>query len=117
MLRYSFGCLNMDDPVQASTYHACSVAPTKKVWKYLAWIPRILELFKQMHRVSAQLPQIRVPLIAWQSQIDGMVSNRSASALQTVPTAEVHLLNKSSHFFYDPEETERIRSRFRDVLF
>lgn len=116
MLRYSFGCLDMQDPVQAYTFWAGSVAPTKQVWKYLPWIPRVLELFAQMGRISRQTHQIRVPLIAWQSRKDGLVGNRSAHVLQRAEKAEVHVLAGSSHFYYTPEETEQIRSRFREVL-
>lgn len=115
LIRFSFGWLNPENPIQMSMANACSIPPTAKFWQYIGWIPRMVELVRKMHAVSDRVQDLQVPTIAFQSLRDEMVSNRTASILRNAGTVEVHELVPSTHFYYHPDDIATMRQRFADA--
>lgn len=112
LIRFAFGKLDLCDPVQEATSRVCSIRPTRMVWKYLGWIPRMLELIRKMHTSAKLVAQLAVPTVAYQSRRDELVSNRSAKILSRAGTVEVHEFVNSTHFYYHPDDIARVRERF-----
>ena len=112
MLRLTFGRLDMDDPIQASTLQVTGVTPTKKLWKYFTWIPRIFELLGEMRRTQKSLPQLNLPAVAFQSRRDELVRNRSETILRKSGKVDVVVLEESTHFYYKPEDIAAIHRIF-----
>lgn len=115
IIRHTRGKLDMSDPLQAVLPQVCGVTMTKKWWKYGCWIPRFLELIHQMRRTGRLAKQITVPAIAYQSKVDELVSRRSKKILENAGTVQVHELQRSTHFYYDPEEILQVQQAFRDA--
>lgn len=112
-LRLVFHRIREDRPMEAALRDACGSRTTLKLWQYLAWIPRFLELFGEIYRTEKVMDNLQIPCVAWQSELDELVMNRSYRVLKKHGIAQVHNLPRSSHFYYDSEDKERVLSDFR----
>ena len=115
-IRFGFGKLDEQDPVQKALKIASGITPTKKLWQYLPWIPRMLELFGQMRETGKLLPALSVPTVAFQSQRDEVVSLRSGERLEECRNVCVKTLAGSTHFYYPPEEVWQMQQQFLCLL-
>lgn len=112
MLRIAFDRVGDKNPVLISMRQACGLMPTKKLWKYIPWAPRMVELLRLCSQTGKVVSELRVPCIAWQSERDEMVSRRAGNLLRESGRVEVHNLPKSTHFYYPPEEAKAISDSF-----
>ena len=115
MLRIAFDRVKLSDPVQVAMRHACGMETTNKLWKYTTWLPRMVELLQECSETRKCLPALRVPCIAWQSEKDELVSNRSRKFLVNCGNVQVHNLLHSTHFYYSPEDAELVLRSFQDA--
>ena len=88
----------------------------KNFFKYFAWIPRFLDLFKLIKRVRKNLYKLNTPCIAFQSIPDELVSPKSIKILQNESNMRVVSLEKSTHFYYDPTEMDLLKEEFNKFL-
>lgn len=116
LLKLAFGFLREDIPLEAATIRVCGVKATARLWEYITWIPRILELFAEIYRTERLLPKLSTPCIAWQSRKDELVSNFAASVLRKSGVMEVRELNESTHFYYSPEDQIAVRDAFESMI-
>lgn len=116
ILRLAFERLDKSDPLQAAMEVVCGIQTTKKIWKYIPWLPRMVELLREMSRTAKVLSQITVPAIAYQSEKDELVANKSRKLLEKCGRVEVHNLLKSTHFYYHPQDVEVVRQAFTAAL-
>ena len=107
-----FGKLNEDVPLEAATVKVCGVQTTRKLWKYLKWIPRFLELFCEIYRTEKVMGKLRVPCTAYQSQRDELVANHTRKVLEKSGVMTVRNLLHSTHFYYHPDDQALVRSDF-----
>lgn len=112
LLRIAWGSEDETDPVLVSMRRGCGITQTKKLWKYIPWAPRMVELLHECAVTGKLLTQLRVPCIAWQSEKDEMVSHRAGKLLRQSGRVEVHDLLNSTHFYYPPEDARAIRESF-----
>ena len=116
LIRLSYGLLDHTDPVQAATAKVSSITQTWMSWKYIGWIPRLIELLKEMKQTEAMLPELKIPCIAFQSRRDELVSCRSCSILRDSGRVELHGLRDSTHFYYTQEDVEAVQKRFLEEI-
>ena len=116
LLFFVFGKLREDDPVEAATIKACGLQPTRKLWKYLKWTPRFLELLCEMRRTEKVLGNLRVRCSVYQSQLDELVANCTRKILEKSAAMTVHNLKHSTHFYYSPDDQEIVRADFRKMI-
>lgn len=96
---------------------ACgSVTLTKKMWKYLPWIPNLWNLLSEARKTKNRLPQLRTRTIVFQSRHDELVARRSSKFLRKCSCVQLHELEHSTHFDYSPEDTELVQQAFLDAL-
>lgn len=107
-----FGKLREDVPLEAATMRVCGVKTTRKLWKYLTWIPRFLELFAEIYRTERHMSNLNVPCTAYQSQRDELVANFTRKVLERSGVMDVHNLQQSSHFYYHPDDQKIVRADF-----
>lgn len=107
-LKMVFGKL----PPEHVLWKAAGVTTTRKVWKYLFWIPRFLELFREIHRTELILGNLKTPCVAYQSQTDELVTNFSRRVLERSGVMEVHNLYGSTHFCYNPADQQIVLADF-----
>lgn len=112
LLRIALGHEDENDPVLVSMRNGCGITQTKKLWKYIPWVPRIMELLRLCSQTGKVISDLRVPCIAWQSDKDEMVSHRAGRLLRESGRVEVHDLPNSTHFYYPPEDAKSITESF-----
>lgn len=115
-LRLVFNAIREDHPMEASIVAACGSTPTKKVWQYLTWIPRFVELFVEVRETEKLLPKLIVPSVAFQSAKDELVMRASYAALLRGGMKNVHMLPDSGHFYYPPKDKEQICTAFTEMI-
>lgn len=115
-LRLAFGCVRIDRPREASILLACGTKPTARIWQYIPWIPRYLDLFAEIIYTERQLQEPSVPYRIIQSGKDELVSNQTARILRQKGFANLMELPESSHFYYPSPEKEAIQLAFREML-
>ena len=114
-LQVAFGIRGRSEEAQAA-HKACSVRATWRLWEYLGWIPRYLELFQAAAQGRKQIGEVTVPTIAVQSDKDELVSRRSCPLLNAAPAVTLHTLPRSRHFWYPPEDLTALQDVFRTFI-
>lgn len=112
VLRVGFDRVRPDHPMEVATQMACGIKTTKRVWKYIPWIPRYLELFREIYETEKCMAALEVPCIAFQSHRDELVTNRSRKVLERFRQIEIRDLKESSHFYYTDADRETVTTAF-----
>lgn len=92
------------------------ITDTKNIFKYLGWVPRFLDLFKKIAYIRRNLNRLNTPCTAYQSALDEMVSPKSYDILKNESNMRVEMLEKSTHFYYEPSEMEYLKQEFIKFL-
>lgn len=114
-LRLVFGKIREDHPMEKSIVSACGSAPTKKVWKYIPWVPRFVELFAEIYRTEKILKDFKVLYHIFQSEKDELVSNRSGQILRKYGL-DFTVLQNSGHFYYAPQDKAQVLEAFQGIM-
>ena len=114
-LQVAFGIQGRSE-ADRSAHHACSVRATRKLWEYIGWIPRYLELFAAAKQGRQQIGQVSIPTIAVQSARDELVARRSEQILQAAPAVTLHVLPSARHFYYPPQDLMLLQEHFRNFI-
>ncbi len=102
-----FECVNESDAAMVSSREAYGIKPDKRLWRYLSWIPRYLELFSISRKVRRGIETVTTPCVCIQSARDEMVSPRAEKALRRNKRFDVRTLPNASHHHYpDPDRSE-----------
>lgn len=109
-------CNEKRDFSATSMKMAGSIRITRRLWKYLGWIPRYLELFHFIRQTREHLHLLKVPVYAFQSTRDELVSNRSIPYLDVHPYITNQILQSSGHFGYSPEDMQVMKDTMRRVI-
>ena len=68
-----------------------------RVWRYIGWIPRYVELFALSRQARQALPGLTTPTRAFQHGRDELVSPKSAALLKACPVVSLTILEGSMH--------------------
>ena len=113
-LRLVFGKIREDHPMETSIVSACGSQPTRRLWRYIPWLPRFAELLVEIYNTEKILSDIQIPYRIFQSRKDELVSNRSEKIL-IKHGLHFTALPDSGHFYYAPEDKRRILASFEDM--
>lgn len=113
-LRVAFG--KRDLPADRAMRGETALELTPKLWKYIGWAPRMIELLAECSRVRKLLPKLAVPTRSFQSRVDELVSFRSCGDLETHPFISNTVLENSGHFVYGPADTRFLQTQLLQFL-
>lgn len=106
-----------DDDIHTLACRECyGVTDSKNMLEYLGWIPRFFDLFKKIKSVRKNLDKLNTPCVAFQSVPDELVSPKSIKILRRESKMRVEVLDKSTHFYYEPSEMEFLKQEFIKFL-
>ena len=105
-----------DPKIQKAMSASGSVTLTKKLWKYLPWIPNLWQLLREAGKTKKSLPQLLTPTFVFQSRHDELVARRSGALLARCPCVRVVELMDSTHFYYSTEDTALVQQAFSAAL-
>ena len=96
--------------------NATAMALTPRLWQYAGWVPRFLELFREISATRKLLPQLRVPCKSFQAAHDELVSPKAGKYLEGHPFIENAVLPNSGHFAYCPEDTALLQKELKMLI-
>lgn len=112
-LKVAFG--RLEDPKAQAMRSDTGIQLTPRLWEYLGWIPRMIELLQECSRIRKIIPLLTVPTLAFQSRADELVSFRACKDLAN-PCIQLTVLDDSGHFIYGPEDTVLLQRLLSETL-
>ena len=86
-----------------------------RIWRYIEWIPRYLELFRLSKEARQVVRRINVPVRVFMAGKDEQVSRRSETCMAGHPSITISRMEKSSHHIFTPEDKAAIRTALLDM--
>ncbi len=111
-IRVALDLNSRNDPVLEAAKSAYSIHPDRRVWRYLGYVPRYLELLKVMRETIQEIPRLQVPARVFMSRSDEIVSPRSAAYLSVNPLIDLDWLEHSDHKYYPQEDKDILLGDF-----
>ena len=108
-LKIIWDCIPAGQHIALAQKNALSIQPDKRLWLYLGWIPRYIELFQEVAKTRKCIPNIKVPCRVFLSQCDELVSLRSYKYLKGNPRIKVSMLEGATHFYFSDEHNARMQ--------
>lgn len=105
-----------EDEISRAYKTAHSVTLNYKIWEYLGWIPRYLELFSESKRARETICRLNVPCIIFQARNDELVSMKSLKYIPGKDNITVHVLENSAHFMYAIEDEKDMTEAILNMI-
>ena len=86
-----------------------------RIWRYIGWIPRYLELFRLSREARQVVHQVKIPTQVFMAGNDEQVSLRSENHMTGHPAITLHRMERSSHHIFTPEDKAAIRAALLDM--
>lgn len=115
-LKTLFGKMDGDDEISRAYRLAHSIKLNLKLWQYIGWIPRYLELFDESKKMREVFFLVETPTYVFQSENDELVSPRSLKFIPDKPNIKLAILKNSAHFIYDKEDEKLMLDCFEKML-
>ena len=117
LLLMVFGKLENAPSHRKALAKAPGIQTTWKLWQYIPWIPRFLDLFREINRTEHILEDVQAECVCFQSQKDELVLRRSEKILERNRNFRIVKLKNSSHFYYDPGDRKQIIQAFDNWIY
>lgn len=105
-----------NDPLARALEQDTGVDIDWRLWEYVLWPVRFVELLAECERIRRALPQLKVKTVAIQSLKDELVSDISVRDLEKNPCIRVVQMEQAGHFGYEGEELEQMIALFRETV-
>ena len=86
-----------------------------RVWRYIRWIPRYVELFQESAAARKAIARVKAPVVAYMARQDELVSLRGAKLLAENPLVQVRELPHSHHHEFPPEDKALLMQALREM--
>ena len=86
-----------------------------RVWRYIGWIPRYLELFGESAAARREVSRLKVPTLVYMAEKDELVSLRSVKEMAGIPCIEVRRMPDSHHHEFAPEDKALLLGALREM--
>lgn len=116
LFKVLYNNIKPEDVVARAASDAYSIDRDKNLWKYFGWVPRFLELFREIPRTRSAVNAITVPVYVFQSAKDELVSVSGIKFFQENTNFYVRILTNSTHFYYDSDDYEYMLNEFRKLV-
>ncbi len=111
-----FGIIKCDDIEAVACKQACGVNQDKRFWLYLGWIPRFLELFKEIKNTIPLVKNITTPCYVFHSKNDEMVSKNAVDIIKGNVDIKIEILPNSSHFYYFDDDYKNMLRKYENFI-
>lgn len=101
VLKVYSGRIKPSDAKGMAAMNAYGIGPDKRLWKYWGWPPRFVELLTEIKHTRRLVTELRTPCDIYLSKKDELVSVNTEKMLKPCGMANVHVLQNSSHMYYD----------------
>lgn len=104
------------DPLAQTLEKESGVEVDWRLWEYIGWPVRFVELLAECERIRRELPQLKVRTLALQSCKDELASDLSIRDLEKNEHIRVIPMKNSGHFSYEGEELEIMLKEFEEMI-
>lgn len=108
-LQIIWDCIPAGNTIAHAQKDAFSIHPDKRLWLYLGWIPRYIELFREIAMTRKCINKVKIPCRVFLSQRDELVSLRSYHYLKENPRIKTSMLEGATHFYFSEENQARMQ--------
>ncbi len=108
-LKASFGKLDRNNPHEAALDASIGINLSPKLWLYLGWIPRYIELLTLCRETINKVNDISVLCYVFQSRHDELVSMKSSRYFGENSLVKHEVMEGSGHFYYPPEDMKKMQ--------
>lgn len=105
-----------EDPLARALEQDSSVDVDWRLWEFVLWPVRFVELLAECERIRHALPQLKVRTVAIQSCKDELVSDLSIRDLEKNENVRVMQMENAGHFGYEGEELEAMLKAFAELI-
>ena len=105
-----------NDPLARALEQDSSVEVDWRLWEFVLWPVRFVELLAECERIRRELPRLAVPTVAIQSCKDELVSDHSIHDLEKNEYVRVVKMENAGHFGYEGEELETMLKEFESMI-
>lgn len=107
---------NIDDKWALAAKKAYSIADDHNPLNYIGWLPRYLELFREIRSVRKITAGINAPTRIFLSAHDEMVSPESSRFFKDIPGIRIKILPNSGHYYYPESDSITLRNDFLNFI-
>lgn len=86
-----------------------------RVWRYIGWIPRYLELFRLSAAARREVQRLTVPTVVYMAAKDELVSLRSEKDMRENPAIKLHRMPDSMHHAFAPGDKQALLETLRGM--
>lgn len=86
-----------------------------RIWRYIGWIPRYMELFALSKEARQVVSRLTVPTRVLMAGRDEQVSLRSEKCMADNPAIMLGRMEKSTHHLFTPEDKEVVRTAMQEM--
>lgn len=115
-MKVFFENIKPTDYVALAAKAAYGIKNDKRIWKYIGWIPRYLELFAEIRKTRKIVSQLAVPCYVFQSKNDEMVSLSACKVLEQSGRTHINILENSSHYYYAEKDYQFVLTEFEKLI-
>lgn len=115
-IRICFGVEDKNNIHMMKCKDDTSIKLTRKMWKYIRWIPNGLALVSLSHKCRKLAKGTNVPCKAYFGKKDELVSVKSAKYLRDNKNCEVTVFDTAGHFFIEENDKEKIRNSLSELI-
>ena len=105
-----------NNPRSIAAIDAVAVKSDIRLWRYLAWIPRFLELFSEIRRTRPLLEAIDTNTVFYQSYCDELVPRSAVKYIKERENVKLNILKNSTHFYYDDADMNSMIFDFNNLF-
>ena len=120
MLKYSCQFLlklqSKSDPRSIAAVDVIAVKSDIFLWRYLTWIPRFLELFREIRATRPLVSKLNCNTSFYQSKDDELVPRSAVKYIKPHKNVDLHILENSTHFYYPEEDIKIPLKNLEDLL-
>lgn len=115
-LRLLFNLFPKGNETRILLKNALGVDLNKRVWEYIGWLPRCMEVIRESKRVRSTIRKVNIPCFIFQSGHDEVVSDKSLKYIPETENITVKVLQDSAHFIYSDGDFLKISKLLTDFL-
>ena len=114
-LRIAFDKYDRENPYHTAMRASYSMKSDGRLWRYIGWIPRYIELFALTRKTRPLVKTLSVPTFVFQSSNDELVLRSTAKYFEENENIELHLLENSRHFDYSEDDLAYMKGRIGEI--
>ena len=86
-----------------------------RIWRYIGWVPRYLELFRLSREARQRVGQVKVPTVVFMAGRDEQVSLRSETCMAGNPAITLKRMPRSTHHLFTPADKAAVTAALLDM--